>query len=162
MLYCNCHYRYKGQLCELLSFMPTTSNESKKVRIRLQTDNLSQELATSAKEIICPESDLEEIPLTESILQSCYKSKTYVRDGKWDILWHLGGKNNVTIGEKEDKYYLLPSESVETVTELLPHGLVQGQNISITVQPRELHSLGELEKSYPEILHSNSRLKVQL
>lgn len=115
MLYCNCHYRYKDRLCELLGFLPNTGegDKSRKVRILLHTDMYN-------KEMVCSENDLEEIPLTESILQSCYKSKTYVRDGEWDILWHLGGKNNITIGEKEHKFFLLPKETTETVIECLP------------------------------------------
>lgn len=139
MLYCNCHYRYKGQLCEVLGFLPSTGEESRKVRIKLQTDHHN-------KEIICSENDLEEIPLTESILQSCYKSKTYVRDGKWEILWHLGGKNNITIGEKESKFYLIPSVVIETVVELLPRGMVQGQHINGTTESSPLHNVSDLER----------------
>lgn len=78
MLYCNCHYRYRDQICELVNFLSCTVECSRQVRIRLQNN----------KEVVCSENKLEEIPLTESILQSCYKSKTYVRDGKLDILWY--------------------------------------------------------------------------
>ncbi len=70
------------------------------------------------------------VPLTESILQKLYKSKTYVRDGQWDILWHLGGKNNVVIGEKSGSYFLLPQAKEEIVTDLLPFELIQGKHYS--------------------------------
>ncbi len=98
--------------------------------------------------------DLSKIPLTESILQSCFKSKTYVRDGNWDILWYLGGKNDVTIGEKEGKYYLMPSESIETVTEVLPFELVQSHCISGGREPKLLNCLFDLQQVYPELIES--------
>lgn len=150
MLYCNCHYRYKGQLCEVLGFLSTTNaDDSKKVRIRLQTDNYNAD--NHNKEVICSENDLEEIPLTEYILQSCFKSKTYVRDGEWDILWHLGGKNNVTIGEKEGRFYRMPSESIQIVTEVLPQGIVQGEYITGLKGSCRLDKLSEFEITYPEL-----------
>ncbi len=103
--------------------------------------------------------DLSKIPLTESILQSCFKSKTYVRDGNWDILWYLGGKNDVVIGEKQGRYYLLPTESVETVTEILPFEIVQGLNVSISNEPLAVHTVADLIRFYPEIQHRNSKGK---
>lgn len=106
--------------------------------------------------------DLSKIPLTESILQSCFKSKTYVRDGNWDILWYLGGKNDVTIGEKQGKYYLMPSESVETVTALLPFELVQGLNIKGSKELYHIHSLSDLESVFPELIDSNRKQRLRI
>ncbi|MDE6338076.1 MAG: hypothetical protein K2L34_16040 [Muribaculaceae bacterium] len=94
--------------------------------------------------------DLSKIPLTESILQSCFKSKTYVRDGNWDILWYLGGKNDVTIGEKQGKFYLMPSESIETVTEVLPFELVQGLHIKGKSELYALQTVADLVLYFPE------------
>ncbi|MDE6794734.1 MAG: hypothetical protein K2J63_05450 [Muribaculaceae bacterium] len=94
--------------------------------------------------------DLSKIPLTESILQSCFKSKTYVRDANWDILWYLGGKNDVTIGEKQGKFYLMPSESIETVTEVLPCELVQGLHIKDKSESYVLQTVVDLVLYLPE------------
>ncbi len=94
--------------------------------------------------------DLSKIPLTESILQSCFKSKTYVRDGNWDILWYLGGKNNVTIGEKQGKFYLMPTQTVEKVTEILPFELVQGEHITGNIEPKHIYTVADLVQNYKE------------
>ena len=152
MLYCNCHYRYKEQICELIGFVSNSGDEGRKVRIRFQ----------NGKETICSENDLEEIPLTESILQSCYKMKTIVRDGEWDVLWNLGGKNNVTVGERRGKFYLIPYENVETVIELLPRGFVQGQNICGLTEPCILRTFSDLERVFPELITSLGRQKIRL
>lgn len=96
--------------------------------------------------------DLCKIPLTESILQSCFKSKTYVRDGNWDILWYLGGKNDITIGEKDGRFYLIPSKRIETVVEVLPFELVQGYHVTGEGEHRLLSFLSELEQVYPELI----------
>lgn len=122
--------------------MPNIGDDGRRLRILLQ----------NGSETICSEKDLEEIPLVESILQSCYKMKTIVRDGEWDILWNLGGKNNVTVGEKEGLFYLIPFENIETVIEVLPRGLVQGQNITRVKETHPLRFLSELER---ECLDSN-------
>ena len=106
--------------------------------------------------------DLSKIPLTESILQSCFKSKTYVRDGNWDILWYLGGKNDVTIGEKQGKFYLMPSESIETVTEVLPFELVQGLHIKGNNGSLILYSVADLERYYPEVKNIVKEHKVRI
>ena len=149
MLYCNCHYRYKDQICELIGFVSNSSDEGRKVRIRFQ----------NGKEVICSENDLEEIPLTESILQSCYKMKTIVRDGEWDVLWNLGGKNNVTVGERRGKFYLIPYENVETVIDILPFEYVQGCSVNGFKEPRTLKYLSELEQTYPGIIGKVNRIK---
>lgn len=142
MLYCNCHYRYKDQLCELVGFLPNIGNGGRKVRIRLRND----------KEVICSENDLEEIPLTESILQSCYKMKTIVRDEEWDVLWHLGGNPDTVIGEKNGRYHLIPSNRVnETVIDILPEGLIQGSLLPITTSPYTINTLSRLEHINPNL-----------
>ncbi len=146
MLYCNCHYRYKGKLCKLLSFLANTYDDGRKVRIRLQNDEIGPQ---NNKEVICSENDLEEIPLTDSILQSCYKMKTIVRDGEWDIIWKLGGENNVTIGEKQGIFFRLPTDKVGMVTEVLPFELVQSKRMVECAQ--HLTSVSELERIYPEL-----------
>lgn len=150
MLYCNCHYRYKGQLCKLLSYLPKASDEVRKVRVQFQNNT----------DVICSENDLEEIPLTELILQSCFKSKTYVRDGIWDVLWYLGGKNDVTIGEKQGQFYMIPAKKTETVVEVLPFELVQGQYVTGNKELVSIKSVGELEMVYPELAGKMSRHKI--
>ncbi len=94
--------------------------------------------------------NLENTPLTESILQKLYKSKTYVRDGQWDILWHLGGKNNVVIGEKSGKFFLLPNQTIEKVTEVLPFELVQEEHIIGHKDPKPLHTVADLVSYFEE------------
>ena len=96
-------------------------------------------------------SDSSSTPLTESILQKLYKSKTYVRDGKWDVLWYLGGKNNVTIGEKSGRFYLIPNDSIETVTDMLPFELVQEQHSKEFNSPKPLETTMDLKCYFPEI-----------
>lgn len=49
--------------------------------------------------------------------------KTIVHNGEWDIVWYLGRKKKVMVGEKDGKFYLVPE--VETVIDLLPFELVQ-------------------------------------
>lgn len=152
MLYCNCHYRYKDQLCELVGFLTNAGDKGRKVRIRFRND----------REIICLESDLEEISLTESILQSCYRMKTIVRNGEWVVLWNLGGKNNVTVGEKKGRFYLLPFQNIETVVEVLPYGLVQGHNVNGVTEPCLLFTLSDLERVFPELIKYISIQKIRI
>ncbi len=52
--------------------------------------------------------------LDDRIIQQLYRIKTIDRNSEWDVIWYLGGKNQVTLGEKAGKYYLLPSENLET------------------------------------------------
>ena len=136
MLYCNYHYRYKDQLCELIGFLPHTGDGIRQLRIRLLNHT----------EVICSENDLEEIPLTESILQSCYKIKTIVRNDEWDVLWHLGNKNNVTVGEKEGQFHILPSTNVETIVEVLPFELQKGYHVIGNKNSIAIHSISDLER----------------
>ena len=148
MLYCNCHYKYKNQICELISCLSETYDECKMVRVRLQDNS----------EINCQAEDLKEIPLTESILQSCYKMKTIMRDGEWDILWNLGGADNITIGEKQGRFFLFPSKSVETVIEVLPYGLEQGVHIVNRPNTYELKYFSELEHFHLDLIKPLGRL----
>ncbi len=106
--------------------------------------------------------NLENTPLTESILQKLYKSKTYVRDGQWDILWHLGGKNNVTIGEKEGIFYYIPPKNIETVVEMLPCGIVSGQHVSELKEPSVIHNLEDLGRIYPELIDLIHQQKIKI
>lgn len=123
-------------------------------------------------------SHLRDIPLTESILQRCYKSKTYVRNGEWYILWHLGGKNNVTIGEKKvtkpvnslsdelteySEFYYIPDipTKKETVTVLLPKGIEHCQNQTYSAQLIQLSTVADLEKVFPEFRNIISKSKLR-
>lgn len=94
---------------------------------------------------------LSEIPLTESILQKCYKSKTYVRNGQFDLYWHLKGKNNVTIGEKSGKFYLLPPDNNKVLVDMLPQGMIQVPYLPDLHVPKSLNSLSDLMQAFPEL-----------
>lgn len=96
-------------------------------------------------------SDLSKHKLTKSILQRCFKSKTYVRNREWDIIWYFGGKNNVTIAEKNGEYFLLPHEVIETVTEVLPFEIVQGELSHSIKTPTQINTLNELCAVFPEL-----------
>lgn len=96
-------------------------------------------------------SDLSNTPLTEAILQKCFKSKTYVRDSQFDILWYLGGKNNVTIGEKSGKFYLIPAEKFKAVIEMLPQGIIQVPYTPGSQEPTPITTLADLLRIYPEL-----------
>lgn len=67
----------------------------------------------------------------------------------------------MTIGEKEGKYYLMPTEKVETVVEILPRGIVQGQNVMRTTQPLGISKLSDIEKVFPEVRNYIQKDKVK-
>lgn len=151
MLYCNCHYRYKDQICELIGYVSEHHSEESKVKIRLWNDSV----------IICLDKDLKEIPLTETILQSCYRMKTVLRNSEWDVLWDLGGKNKITIGEKKGQFYLVPFQKIETVIEVLPNGLVQGQNNIGLTRPCQLSHLSDLERIFLDVRETMKKQRVR-
>lgn len=91
------------------------------------------------------------IKLTEEILQSCFKQKTIFRNAEWDIIWYLGGKNDVKIGEKDGKYYLIPKTDSKPVVELLPEGLVQARTSATDEIHIPIETVKDLEKVYPEL-----------
>ena len=135
MLYCNCHYRYKDQICQLMELLSNSFPSSQKARVCL----------LDGTEVVCLQSDLKEIPLTETVLQVCYKSKIYIRNGKWDLIWSLDSKNDINVGEKLGKFFLIQSDQLETVVDLLPFELVQGFNINDFNDPRPLKYVSDLE-----------------
>lgn len=98
--------------------------------------------------------DLSNTPLTEAILQKCFKSKTYVRDSQFDILWYLGGKNNVTIGEKSGKFYLIPAEKFKAVIEMLPQGIIEVPSNPESQEPNYLTTLEDLQRIFPELTNT--------
>lgn len=79
--------------------------------------------------------------LNDRIIQQLYRIKTIDRNSEWDVIWYLGGKNQVTLGEKAGKYYLLPPED----------SLIGGNKHYNGIQL--IRTLGDLTKSYPELSH---------
>ncbi len=106
--------------------------------------------------------------LNEQIIQQLYRIKTIDRTSDWDVIWYLGGKNQVTLGEKAGKYYLLPPEDLETGEERfmgmdkLPGDKNLVGEATISSEPLQLISLEDLEKVYPELEGriQNGRIKL--
>ncbi len=95
--------------------------------------------------------------LNDRIIQQLYRIKTIDRNSEWDVIWYLGGKNQVTLGEKAGNYYLLPPEDLEMGEErFMGMDKVPGDRNLVgegTVLPTTLHikTIGELQKVYPEL-----------
>ncbi len=94
--------------------------------------------------------------LNEQIIQQLYRIKTIDRTSDWDVIWYLGGKNQVTLGEKAGKYYLLPPEDLETGEERfmgmdkLPGDKNLIGDCVLTCEPKLFKTLKELKDIYPE------------
>ena len=88
--------------------------------------------------------------LTEDVLQKLYKSKTYLRNEEWDVIWYLGGKNNVTIGEKDSRFFLLPNRQTGVVVDVLPFELIQGEHAEVSEEPVLLETESDLFRVFPE------------
>ena len=88
--------------------------------------------------------------LTEDVLQKLYKSKTYLRNEEWDVIWYLGGKNNVTIGEKDSRFFLLPNRQTGVVVDVLPFELIQGEHAEVSEEPVLLETESDLLRVFPE------------
>lgn len=89
--------------------------------------------------------------LTEDILQKLYKSKTYLRNEEWDVIWYLGGKNNVTIGEKDSRFFLLPNKQTGVVVDVLPFELIQGEHANDSEAQILLETVSDLQRVFPEL-----------
>ena len=88
--------------------------------------------------------------MTEDVLQKLYKSKTYLRNEEWDVIWYLGGKNNVTIGEKDSRFFLLPNKKTGVVVDVLPFELIQGEHAEVSEEPVLLETESDLLCVFPE------------
>lgn len=95
-------------------------------------------------------SSTDRILLTEDVLQKLYKSKTYLRNEEWDVIWYLGGKNNVTIGEKDSRFFLLPNKKTGVVVDVLPFELIQGEHAEVSEEPVLLETESDLLRVFPE------------
>ncbi len=95
--------------------------------------------------------------LNDRIIQQLYRIKTIDRTSEWDVIWYLGGKNQVTLGEKVGKYYLLPPEDLETGEERFMgmDKLPGDKNLIgdgvLTCEPKLIKTLKELKDIYPEL-----------
>ncbi len=95
--------------------------------------------------------------LNQQILQQLYRINTIDRNSEWDIIWYLGGKNQVTLGEKAGKYYLLPPENLESSeVYTITSGLHLRNNLEstnkVTIDNRLINTLQDLSTVYPEII----------
>ena len=65
----------------------------------------------------------------------------------------------MTIGEKEGKFYLVPSKCIETVIEVLPFEFVQGHHITGNEEALPLKMVSDLERVYPELVGNIKRYR---
>ncbi len=95
--------------------------------------------------------------LNDRIIQQLYRIKTIDRHSEWDIIWYLGGKNQITLGEKAGKYYLLPPEDLETGEErFMGMDKLPGErNLvgkgSVPATPQHIKTVRELQEVFPEL-----------
>lgn len=95
--------------------------------------------------------------LNDRIIQQLYRIKTIDRNSEWDIIWYLGGKNQVTLGEKAGKYYLLPPEDLKSKEErfmdldkLSDDKKLIGEG-TLPKSPQLISTIKDLESIYPEL-----------
>ncbi len=86
----------------------------------------------------------------DGILQKLYRSKTYLRNEEWNVIWYLGGKNDVTIGEKNSQFFLLPNKKKGVVVDVLPFELIQGEHAEVSEEPVLLETESDLLRVFPE------------
>ncbi len=95
--------------------------------------------------------------LNDRIIQQLYRIKTIDRNSEWDVIWYLGGKNQITLGEKAGKYYLLPPEDLETGEERFMgmDKLPGDKNLvgegRLSLEPKLIKTLEDLKHIYPEL-----------
>ncbi len=96
--------------------------------------------------------------LNDRIIQQLYRIKTIDRNSEWDVIWYLGGKNQITLGEKAGKYYLLPPEDLETGEECFMgmDKLPGDKNLvgegTLPKSPQLISTIKDLESIYPELI----------
>lgn len=84
--------------------------------------------------------------------------KALVRDDEWDVLWYLGGKNSVTVVEKQGNFHLLSDSDVGTVIDVLPFELVQSQYVNQPKKDYNIKYLGDSEHKHRNLITNTQKL----